>query len=222
MSLQETQTDKVVADLEGAIYQNTEIAAEKDALLQTISAHQSAIATERDKILDTHKVVDPNEKTELVVTTLANIQAITEGVPEFIKAKRALMEDANLILNLVRSRFNRLGSLIGHKELKVIYPQTAAEFRSFHSQVELLSVVDDFNSQVSIRIIPITIPGNSGFARTLSLEREVDFSIGYLGDGLTMEDHGYFRLWHEELDRRNTRIVDVRMTANSLCESEVS
>lgn len=222
LNQKKSQTDLLIDNLNGAIGASDLFAKEKNDLLESLRDVQRKIKTHADAILDEHTMPDTDEKARYFLAKQENIADIVQGVPEFIRAKRNLMEDANLVLNQIRSRFNRLGSLMGpsYADLKIAQPQTASAFQSAHDSLETILTGQLFNKQVSMKRIEIAIPGTSALARELSLKGEADFSIGYIGNDDTMASHGHYRLWNEGLDKPNTRLIDMRISANSGCQDK--
>ena len=211
-----TETDVLEEKITGLMDLSNEQFDMTTGVMAQLTNLRSKIESERDAIFDTLRVPESDEQQRIFLATQEDISDIVRGVPEYIEVKRQLIADANYILNKVRSRYNRLGTLIGRQPMETLYATNSQILKGVYNRYEI-EEIDSSVQQVSIDETAITIPGNSALARELALNGEAEFNIGYLEEGKTMADHGYYRVWSEVLDQQDTRLLDVRLTAESVC-----
>lgn len=165
------------------------------------------------------QIDDPAERKNLFIANQETMAELMKGIPEYLVAKRRNLETANLLLHLMRRRFEVVNAVMGEEG------STPATY--VRNGGQLAALVDDIvdrrffdERQINIDVAQVIIPANSGFARKLALTEAVDFEVTpFAATEAAMRDNGYFAIWapNKFRERRNMTLIDAFVGTQYVC-----
>ncbi|MBF0314124.1 MAG: hypothetical protein HQK50_07720 [Oligoflexia bacterium] len=195
-------------------------------ILQVQEDTAKAVNKEQEELLTlVSKIDDADEKKNLFIASEEKIAEITRGLPEYLSSKRRELEHANLLLNLMRKRYNTVLALTGPDGLSKETSPYVKNAAGLTDMVNNIIRSRFFNEkQINIEVAEIVVPSTSGFTRAFSKNGHVkfEFSPNVLSDEM-MAERGYFSLWNNEkfTVSRNLTIVDLLVGVQYTCSGDV-
>lgn len=195
-----TQTEVLLGEIESL----GELRSQMDGLDAQMYAYRGEILQkvegERVRIFERlqENVGTAGEKQRLFMANQERLGTLIKGVPAFVQNKRRGLEAANRYLNLLGNRARTLTSLAGEG----VYPRVngSAYVRTYDDLAataeRILESVEWSEAQVKTQVSRIVIPGSSGLARELALNKKAAFEISPFAQG-NMDELGYYSLWHD-------------------------
>ncbi|MBF0365636.1 MAG: hypothetical protein HQK50_08695 [Oligoflexia bacterium] len=194
-------------------------------LLQSQVETAKAINQEQDALLQLVSQVDSGEeKKNLFIASEESIAELLKGLPEYLSFKRRELETANLLLHLIRKRYNTIVGLTGPEGSSA---ETSAYVKSATQLATLVNNITRarfFNEkQVKIDMAEIVIPSTSGFVRTFAKNGRVLFELSpRVTSASDMEERGYFTLWDKNKfgSNRNLSLIDILIGVQYSCTGD--
>ena len=199
---------------------------------------QKNIGDERDKIINTvnlkAKDLDSGAKTGLFMATQEEMAAFSKGIPNFIKEKRQLLEDANRLLVILKNQIDTIMSLKGKHPLSLAGTEQVTYVKNSDDLQRLRTIFEaDFwgrDQQLSFLNTTLTINKDCGLARSLATDLRGSFEITPAAQEQSSFDEldkrpnalGCYALWSNSFNPDSNGIVQnlVLVDMNVLVEFE--
>jgi hypothetical protein len=165
------------------------------------------------------QIDDLATRRNLFIADQETLSELMKGIPEYLVAKRRSLETANLLLHLMRRRFEVVNAVTGGNDSAPdTYVRNATQLAALVQDIVNKRFFDE--RQINIDVAQIVVPANSGFARKLALTDAVDFEISpFASSDAAMKAAGYFSLWAPSKfrERRNLTLIDAFIGTQYQC-----
>lgn len=199
MALKNRELQAQVIEFQGSIM--AEVAAEQDRLTELVS-----------------QIDDPATRRNLFIANQETLSQLMKGIPDYLTAKRRMIEQSNQLLHLMRRRFVVVNAVTGTEtQVPQVYVTNATQLGALVDDIVQKRFFDE--RQINIDVAQIVVPANSGFARRLALTEAVDFEISpFAATEALMRENGYFALWSPKFaQRRNLTLIDAFVGTQYRC-----
>lgn len=213
-------TEVLVAGLNEAIGLGLKSSTLKSSILTFQGQIQAEVSAEQEKLTElVSQIDDPATRRNLFVASQETLADLMKGIPEYLVSKRRALEQANLLLHLMRRRFAVVNGVTGtDASLPEVYVRNATQLKALVEDIVDKRFFDE--RQINIDVAQIVIPANSGFARKLALTEAVDFEISpFAATDSLMKANGFFSLWapNKFRERRNLTLIDAFVGTQYQC-----
>ncbi|MBB6408795.1 hypothetical protein [Mesorhizobium sangaii] len=205
-------TEELVAGLNQAKDLGLKSRALQDSILKFQSNVQAEVTKQQEDMTKlVTQIDDPATRKNLFIATQDTIADLMKGIPEYLVTKRRVLETANRLMHLMRRRFEVVQAFTGDAAtVPVVYVRNATQLQAMIDDIVAKRFFDE--RQINIDVAQIVVPANSGFARKLALDENVEFEVSpFASTDALMKANGYFALWapNKFRERKNLTLIDV-------------
>lgn len=194
---EKSNTTAMVADLERAIVLGLESAALKEKIRAFQSDIKAQVVKQQEEMTALlSQIDDPQVRRNLFVTSQETLSELMKGVPEYVVTKRRLLTTANLNLHLMRRRYALVAGLTGsQQDWPSTYVRNATQLSAMVADIADNHFFDE--RRINIGVAQILVPANSGFARSIAQNGNVEFELSPAASTEdAMKRLGYLSLWN--------------------------
>ncbi|MER9224572.1 hypothetical protein NKI39_02800 [Mesorhizobium sp. M0664] len=213
-------TEELVAGLNQAKDLGLKSRALQDSILKFQGDIQAEVTKQQEDMTKlVTQIDDPATGKNLFIATQDTVADLMKGIPEYLVTKRRVLETANRLMHLMRRRFEVVQAFTGEAAtVPEVYVRNATQLQAMIDDIVAKRFFDE--RQINIDVAQIVVPANSGFARKLALDENVEFEVSPFAstDGL-MKANGYFALWapNKFRERKNLTLIDVFIGTDYQC-----
>ena len=213
-------TEELVAGLNQAKDLGLKSRALQDSILKFQSNVQAEVTKQQaDMTKLVTQIDDPATRKNLFIATQDTVADLMKGIPEYLVTKRRVLETANRLMHLMRRRFEVVQAFTGEAAtVPVVYVRNATQLQAMIDDIVAKRFFDE--RQINIDVAQIVVPANSGFARKLALDENVEFEVSpFASTNALMKANGYFALWapNKFRERKNLTLIDVFVGTDYQC-----
>ena len=205
-------TEELVAGLNQAKDLGLKSRALQDSILKFQSNVQAEVTKQQEDMTKlVTQIDDPATRKNLFIATQDTVADLMKGIPEYLVTKRRVLETANRLMHLMRRRFEVVQAFTGEAAtVPMVYVRNATQLQAMIDDIVAKRFFDE--RQINIDVAQIVVPANSGFARKLALDENVEFEVSpFASTEALMKANGYFALWapNKFRERKNLTLIDV-------------
>lgn len=205
-------TEELVAGLNQAKDLGLKSRALQDSILKFQSNVQAEVTKQQEDMTKlVTQIDDPATRKNLFIATQDTVADLMKGIPEYLVTKRRVLETANRLMHLMRRRFEVVQAFTGEAAtVPMVYVRNATQLQAMIDEIVAKRFFDE--RQINIDVAQIVVPANSGFARKLALDENVEFEVSpFASTEALMKANGYFALWapNKFRERKNLTLIDV-------------
>ena len=205
-------TEELVAGLNQAKDLGLKSRALQDSILKFQSNVQAEVTKQQEDMTKlVTQIDDPATRKNLFIATQDIVADLMKGIPEYLVTKRRVLETANRLMHLMRRRFEVVQAFTGEAAtVPMVYVRNATQLQAMIDDIVAKRFFDE--RQINIDVAQIVVPANSGFARKLALDENVEFEVSpFASTEALMKANGYFALGapNKFRERKNLTLIDV-------------
>jgi hypothetical protein len=213
-------TEQLVAGLNQAKDLGLKSRALQDSILKFQSNIQAEVTKQQDEMTKlVSQIDDPATRKNLFIATQETLSDLMKGIPEYLVTKRRVLETANRLMHLMRRRFEVIQGFTGDAEtVPEVYVRNATQLQQLIDGIVSKRFFDE--RLINIDVAQVVVPSNSGFARKLALDENVEFEVSpFAATEALMRANGYFSLWapNKFRERKNLTLIDVFVGTDYQC-----
>jgi hypothetical protein len=213
-------TEELVAGLNQAKELGLKSRVLQDSILKFQSNIQAEVSKQQEEMTKlVSQIDDPATRKNLFIATQETLSDLMKGIPEYLVTKRRVLETANRMMHLMRRRFVVIQGFTGDAEtVPEVYVRNATQLQQLIDGIVSKRFFDE--RLINIDVAQVVVPANSGFARKLALDENVEFEISpFAATEALMRANGYFSLWapNKFRDRKNLTLIDVFVGTDYQC-----
>ncbi|MES0097577.1 hypothetical protein [Mesorhizobium sp. M0019] len=213
-------TEELVAGLNQAKDLGLKSRALQDSILKFQGNVQAEVTKQQEDMTKlVTQIDDPAARKNLFIATQDTVADLMKGIPEYLVTKRRVLETANRLMHLMRRRFEVVQAFTGEAAtVPVVYVRNATQLQAMIDDIVAKRFFDE--RQINIDVAQIVVPANSGFARKLALDENVEFEVSpFASTDALMKANGYFALWapNKFRERKNLTLIDVFVGTDYQC-----